>query len=44
MEHSRRNISVDYIDKLAKIFNIEPYKLLINNPPVQNKKIKVTKR
>ena len=44
MEHAKRNISVDYIDRIAKVFNIEPYKLLINNSPVQNKKIKAKKR
>ena len=44
LEHAKRNISSDYIDKLAKIFDIEPHELLVNRSPIDNRRIKKYKR
>ncbi len=40
MEHEKRNISVDYMDLIAKTFDIEPHELLINRLPVEKRRIK----
>lgn len=39
MENEKRNISVDYIDLLANIFEIEPHELLTNRLPVEVRRI-----
>lgn len=39
MENGKRNISSDYIDHLATIFNIEPHELLIERPIIKNRRI-----
>ena len=39
MENEKRNISIDYIDHIANIFQIEPHELLINRLPVDNRRI-----
>lgn len=39
MENEKRNISSDYIDHIANIFQIEPHELLINRLPVDNRRI-----
>lgn len=40
MENEKRNISSDYIDHIATIFNIEPHELLVNRLPVDVRRIK----
>lgn len=44
MENEKRNISVDYIDLLANIFQIEPHKLLTNRSPVEVRRINKYKK
>ncbi len=44
IENEKRNISSDYIDVIANIFNIEPHELLINRVPVENRRINRHKR
>ena len=44
MEHEKRNISCDYIDLLATIFEIEPHELLTNRLPVNTRRISTRKR
>ena len=39
MENARRNISCDYIDHIAKVFAIEPQELLVERPPIKNRRI-----
>ena len=39
MENCKRNISSDYIDRIATTFNIEPHELLLNRPPVKVRRI-----
>lgn len=44
IENAKRNLSVEYIDKLANVFNIEPHELLIERLPVNIRRIKKHKR
>ena len=44
MEHEKRNISSDYLDHIANIFNIEPHELLVNRLPVDIRRIDRHKR
>lgn len=44
MERGKRNISVDYIDVLAKTFKVEPRDLLTEHPPVNNTRVKRHRR
>ena len=39
MENAKRNISCDYIDHLAQVFNIKPSELLVSRPEVKNRRI-----
>ena len=39
MENEKRNISVDYIDHIATIFNVEPHELLVPRTKVINRRI-----
>lgn len=40
MENGKRNISSDYIDHIANVFEIEPHELLENRLPVNVRRIK----
>ena len=44
LEHHKRNISCDYLDKLANVFKIEPHELLVDRSPVEIRRIKKRKR
>ncbi len=44
IEHEKRNISCDYIDLLANIFEVEPHELLTNRLPVNTRRISRKKR
>lgn len=44
LENGKRNMSIDYIDNLSKIFNIEPHELLIDRLPVSKRRIPRRKR
>ena len=39
MENGKRNISTDYVDHIAKVFNIEPLELFIERPIQSNKRV-----
>ena len=39
IENAKRNISCDYIDRLAQVFNIKPSELLVSRPEVKNRRI-----
>ncbi len=39
LENGKRNITADYLEKLAKVFKIEPYQLLLERPPLKNRRI-----
>jgi len=39
IENEKRNVSTDYIDRLAIVFNIEPHELLVYRPPVDVRRI-----
>jgi len=37
IEQGKRNVSIDFIDNIAKIFGVPTYKMLIENPKIQNR-------
>ena len=37
IEQGKRNVSIDFIDNIAKIFGVPSYKMLIESPKVINK-------
>lgn len=39
IENGKRNISSDYMDRLAIVLNIEPHELLIERPAVSSRRI-----
>lgn len=39
MENEKRNISCDYLDHIANVFEIEPHELLVNRLPVEIRRI-----
>ena len=39
IENEKRNVSTDYIDRLAATFDIEPHELLLYRPPVDVRRI-----
>ena len=40
LEHAKRNISVDYLELIANIFQVELTELLITRPPVKIRRIR----
>lgn len=40
LEHGKRNISVDHLELIANIFQVEPNDLLITRPPVKIRRIR----
>lgn len=39
LENAKRKTSTDFIDKLAKVFDIEPSELLTNRDKINNKRV-----
>ena len=39
MENCKRNITSDTIDRLSKVFKIEPHELLIDRPNVKSSRV-----
>jgi transcriptional regulator with XRE-family HTH domain len=39
IENAKRNLSCDYIDLIANIFQIEPHELFVDRPPVTIRRI-----
>ncbi len=37
IEQGKRNVSIDFIDNIAKIFGVPSYKMLIESPKVVNR-------
>ena len=39
LENAKRNVTSDFIDKLAKTFDVEPFDLLVKRDTITNKRI-----
>lgn len=39
LENAKRNVTADFLDKLAETFKIEPYELLVERSVIDNKRI-----
>lgn len=39
LENAKRNVTSDFIDKLAETFNVEPFDLLVKRDKIINKRI-----
>ena len=39
LENGKRKASVDYIGLLADVFQVKPYEMLIERPPIKNRRI-----
>lgn len=39
IENAKRNVTTDFLDKIATIFKVEPHELLINRETINNKRL-----